>query len=49
MGEDLLARPRVLMGKHVPGIGLNAVYEMNTVPQLHHVKDAMEAVAKEEV
>ena len=27
---DLLVRPRVLMGKHVPGIGLNQVYEQNT-------------------
>ena len=31
---DLLVRPRVLAGKHVPGIGLNQVYEQNTVPQL---------------
>ena len=31
---DLLVRPRVLLGKHVPGIGLNQVYEPNTVPQL---------------
>ena len=27
---DLLVRPRVLLGKHVPGIGLNQVYEQNT-------------------
>ncbi len=45
---DLLTRPRVLMGKHVPGIGLNAVYEQNTVPQLPQVKEAMKAVATEE-
>ena len=31
---DLIARPRVLLGKHVPGIGLNQVYEQNEVPQL---------------
>ena len=31
---DLLVRPRLLAGKHVPGIGLNQVYEQNTVPQL---------------
>src|SRR5262249_22737782 len=31
---DLLVRPRVLLGKHVPGIGLNQVYEQNSVPQL---------------
>ena len=39
--------PRVLMGKHVPGIGLNQVYEQNTVPQLPGIKDAMRAVATE--
>ncbi len=45
---DLLVRPRVLMGKHVPGIGLNQVYERNTVPQLPQVKAAMRAIATEE-
>lgn len=45
---DLLVKPRVLMGKHVPGIGLNAVYEQNTVPQLQQIKAAMQAVATEE-
>src|SRR5262249_44818358 len=45
---DLLVRPRVLMGKHVPGIGLNAVYEQNTVPQLPQIKEAMRAIATEE-
>jgi 2-oxoisovalerate dehydrogenase E1 component beta subunit len=44
---DLLVRPRVLLGKHVPGIGLNQVYEQNTVPQLPQVKAAMLAVATE--
>jgi 2-oxoisovalerate dehydrogenase E1 component beta subunit len=44
---ELLVRPRVLLGKHVPGIGLNQVYEQNTVPQLPQVKSAMEAVATE--
>jgi 2-oxoisovalerate dehydrogenase E1 component beta subunit len=44
---DLLVRPRVLLGKHVPGIGLNQVYEQNTVPQLPQVKQAMQAVATE--
>jgi 2-oxoisovalerate dehydrogenase E1 component beta subunit len=44
---DLLVRPRVLLGKHVPGIGLNQVYEQNTVPQLPQVKAAMHAVATE--
>ncbi len=42
---DLLVRPRVLFGKHVPGIGLNQVYEQNTVPQLPQVKAAMHALA----
>jgi 2-oxoisovalerate dehydrogenase E1 component beta subunit len=42
---DLLVRPRVLQGKHLPGIGLNQVYETNTVPQLDHVREAMLALA----
>src|SRR5262249_43443671 len=45
---DLLVRPRVLMGKHVPGIGLNQVYEQNSVPQLKDVKAAMHEVATEQ-
>ncbi|HJZ93298.1 MAG TPA: transketolase C-terminal domain-containing protein [Gemmataceae bacterium] len=44
---DLLVRPRVLQGKHLPGIGLNQVYETNTVPQLDHVREAMLALATE--
>ncbi len=44
---DMLVRPRVLMGKHVPGIGLNQVYEQNTVPQLANIKAALHAVATE--
>ena len=46
---DLLARPRVLLGKHVPGIGLNSVYEQNSVPQLASIKAAMHDLAREEV
>jgi 2-oxoisovalerate dehydrogenase E1 component beta subunit len=38
---DLLVRPRVLQGKHIPGIGLNPVYENNTVPQLPDVRAKM--------
>src|SRR5205807_9923975 len=38
---DLLVRPRVLQGKHVPGIGLNQVYEQNSVPQQAQVLQAM--------
>jgi 2-oxoisovalerate dehydrogenase E1 component beta subunit len=45
---DLLVRPRCLMGQHVPGIGLNQVYEQNSVPQLPQVREAMLAVATEE-
>lgn len=45
---DLIARPRVLLGKHVPGIGLNQVYEMNEVPQLADVLVAMREVATEQ-
>lgn len=44
---DLLVRPRLLMGKHVPGIGLNQVYETNTVPQLPDVKAAMRELAED--
>ncbi len=45
---DLLARPRCLMGRHLPGIGLNQVYETNSVPQPRDVREAMLAVATEE-
>jgi 2-oxoisovalerate dehydrogenase E1 component beta subunit len=45
---DLLIRPRVLLGKHVPGIGLNQVYEQNTVPQLPSIREAMRAVVTEQ-
>jgi 2-oxoisovalerate dehydrogenase E1 component beta subunit len=45
---DLLVRPRVLLGKHVPGIGLNQAYERNTVPQLPEIKKALREVATEE-
>ncbi|MFO0970707.1 MAG: transketolase C-terminal domain-containing protein, partial [Gemmataceae bacterium] len=44
---DLVARPRVLAGKHVPGIGLNKVYESNSVPQEMDVKRAIKEVATE--
>jgi 2-oxoisovalerate dehydrogenase E1 component beta subunit len=44
---ELLVRPRVLLGKHVPGIGLNAVYEQNSVPQLPNIKAALREVATE--
>jgi 2-oxoisovalerate dehydrogenase E1 component beta subunit len=44
---DLAVRPRVLCGKHLPGIGLNQVYEWNEVPQLPDVLVAMRNVATE--
>jgi len=46
---DLLVRPRVLLGKHLPGIGLNSVYEQNSVPQLPQIRESMRAIALEEV
>ncbi|MCS7045986.1 MAG: alpha-ketoacid dehydrogenase subunit beta, partial [Gemmataceae bacterium] len=44
---ELLVRPRVLLGKHVPGIGLNPEYEKNTVPQLRDIKAAMAELVDE--
>jgi 2-oxoisovalerate dehydrogenase E1 component beta subunit len=44
---DLLVRPRVLLGKHVPGIGLNQMYEQNTVPQLPAIRAALRDLATE--
>jgi len=44
---DLLARPRLLAGKHLPGIGLNQVYEQHSVPQLQTIRSAMHDVASE--
>jgi 2-oxoisovalerate dehydrogenase E1 component beta subunit len=46
---DLLAKPRVLQGKHLPGIGLNQVYEMNSVPQINHIREALLGLATEPV
>ena len=42
---DLLVRPRIVQGKHLPGIGLNPVYESNTVPQPDHIRAALLALA----
>src|SRR5262249_1913695 len=44
---DLAVRPRVLQGKHVPGIGLNHVYEQNTVPQLREITAAIRELLDE--
>jgi 2-oxoisovalerate dehydrogenase E1 component beta subunit len=42
---DLLVRPRVLLGQHIPGIGLNQVYEQNSVPQLPNIYAAMKELS----
>jgi 2-oxoisovalerate dehydrogenase E1 component beta subunit len=44
---DLLVRPRLLAGRHVPGIGLNQIYEINTVPQLVNIKNELAALLSE--
>ena len=44
---DLSVRPRTLMGKHVPGIGMNQNYELNSVPQLGHIREALRELATE--
>jgi 2-oxoisovalerate dehydrogenase E1 component beta subunit len=44
---DLTVRPRTLLGKHVPGIGMNQNYEMNSVPQLGNVREALRELATE--
>ena len=37
---ELLAKPRVLAAKNVPGIGLYAELEENTVPQTNDIMEA---------
>jgi 2-oxoisovalerate dehydrogenase E1 component beta subunit len=44
----LLAPPRLLAGKFVPGIGLADNLEMASVPQLPEITDAIRALAREE-
>jgi 2-oxoisovalerate dehydrogenase E1 component beta subunit len=44
---DLLVKPRILQGKHIPGIGLNQVYEANSVPQPNHIREAMQALVND--
>lgn len=44
---DLLVKPRFLAAKHLPGIGLNQVYEQDTVPQLPRIKAALRDTALE--
>ena len=44
---DLLAKPRVLAGEHIPGIGLADALEHASVPQLASITDAIQAVLAE--
>ncbi len=44
---NLLARPKVVAGKNLPGIGLHANLEEASVPQKSHIKVAMEEVLSE--
>ena len=44
---DLAVRPRVLLGQHVPGIGIADVYEQHSVPQLDQIQAAMRDLARE--
>jgi 2-oxoisovalerate dehydrogenase E1 component beta subunit len=44
---DLLVKPVLLAGQHVPGIGMNQVYETNSVPQYADVRNAMRDLAAE--
>ena len=44
---EFLVRPRVLLGEHIPGIGMNQVYETNSVPQYAGIRDAMRDLAAE--
>ncbi|MBK9294089.1 MAG: alpha-ketoacid dehydrogenase subunit beta [Oligoflexia bacterium] len=44
----LEARPRVLAGKHLPGIGLHPVLEDNSVPQIHDIKHELSELIAEQ-
>ena len=44
---ELLARPQVLAGKNVPGIGLHAHLEDASVPQKHEIADSIRAICAE--
>jgi 2-oxoisovalerate dehydrogenase E1 component beta subunit len=44
---DLLVRPRVLAGAHLPGIGLNQVYEQHGVPQFPTIRAALDDLLNE--
>ena len=44
---DLQVKPRLLQGKHLPGIGLNQVYERNSVPQPDTILAALNELMRE--
>lgn len=44
---ELMARPRVLAGKNVPGIGLHPDLEEATVPYEHQIKKELDELLKE--
>lgn len=44
---QLMARPRVLAGKNLPGIGLHPNLEKNSVPQVHDIELAVREVVAE--
>lgn len=44
---DLMVKPRLLAGQHIPGIGLNQVYEQNSVPQLPSILNAVRELVAE--
>ena len=44
---DLLARPRVLAGKHLPGIGLNPNLENASVPQYEDIRSEVQELLAE--
>lgn len=44
---ELLARPRVLAGKNLPGIGLHATLEENSVPHEHEIEQEIMNVFSE--
>ncbi|VTS00446.1 alpha-ketoacid dehydrogenase subunit beta [Tuwongella immobilis] len=44
---DLMVRPRLVQGRHLPGIGLNPMYEEQTLPQLSGIRQAMLELARE--
>lgn len=45
---NILARPRVLSGKNLPGIGLHPNYEDNSVPQLQDIVTEMRELVTEQ-